>query len=757
MKNLVLVESPAKAKTINRFLGSSYRVMATMGHIRDLPKSKLGVDIENDFKPHFTIIREKQRIVKQIQKAAQESQAIFLAADPDREGEAICWHLAELLKKSNQNIHRVLFHEITKKAVTEAFKEIRTLDEDKIKAQLTRRILDRLVGYLISPLLWDKIGQRLSAGRVQSIALRLICEREKEIQNFVPEEYWTITAILEAAQPPSFSANLVKIEGKKARIPDEAAATRIVHELWKLPFILKKIKVKEKRKTPPPPYITSTLQQDCFRLFHYPVKKTMAIAQRLYEGLEVGDRGRVGLITYMRTDSVRVSPLALAGAKKFIQENFPPEYLPPKARIYKNKRKAQDAHEAIRPTYFDLPPDKVKPYLKPEEYNVYQLIWKRFIASQMSAAQIEETEFEIEAGKYQFQAKGEVVKFDGFLILYRKEKETRRRKSKNENFKEEASQVILPPVREGEMLELLDLKSKQNFTQPPPRYTEGTLVRELEARGIGRPSTYAPIIATLQDRVYVVKEKGKFIPTDLGMYVTDFLIQNFPDLMDFKFTARLEEELDRISEGQREWLDYLRSYYRLLDEDLARARQLESVKGKGIPLEEKCPICGRSLVIKEGKFGRFKACSGFPECTFRESLIKKEVKQLEEKCPECGALLVVRRGRYGQFIACSNYPRCHFIKKDAQDTGLPCPRGCGGTLIKRKSRRGKIFYGCSHFPHCNFATWDEPVGQPCPQCQSNVLLKKKAKGKIILTCANPDCSYQEERSSKEGDKDEADD
>lgn len=748
MKNLVLVESPAKAKTINRFLGSSYRVMATMGHIRDLPKSKLGVDIENDFKPYFTIIREKQRVVKQIKKAAQESQAVFLAADPDREGEAICWHLAELLKKTNPNIHRVLFHEITKKAVTQAFQEVKALDEDKIKAQLTRRILDRLVGYLISPLLWDKIGQRLSAGRVQSIALRLICEREKEIQNFVPEEYWSITAVLRASQPPSFSANLVKIEGKKAKIPNEAEAKKIVNELQKLPFILKKIKVKAKKKTPPPPYITSTLQQDCFRLFRFPVKKTMAIAQRLYEGLEVGERGRVGLITYMRTDSVRVSPLALAGAKKFIQQNFPPEYLPPKARIYRNKRKAQDAHEAIRPTYFDLPPEKVRPYLKPEEFKVYQLIWKRFIASQMSAAQIEETEFEIEAGRYQFQAKGEVVRFDGYLILYRKEKEPSPVEKTSES-REENLPENLPPVEEGERLQLLDLKSKQNFTQPPPRYTEGTLVRELEARGIGRPSTYAPIIATLQDRVYVVKEKGKFIPTDLGMYVTDFLIQNFPDLMDFQFTARLEEELDRISEGQREWRDYLRSYYQLLAEDLARASQLESVKAKGIPLEEKCPVCGRPLVIKEGRFGRFKACSGFPECTYRESLIKKEVKQLEEKCPDCGAPLVVRKGKYGRFIACSNYPRCHYVKKETKDTGLPCPMGCGGTLIKRQSRRGKVFYGCSNFPRCDFATWDEPIQQTCPKCSSKVLLKKKTKGKIILKCANPKCSYEEELPQNE--------
>jgi len=753
MKNLVLVESPAKAKTINRFLGSAYRVMATMGHIRDLPKTKLGVEIENNFKPHFTIIREKQKIVKQIQKAAGESQAVYLAADPDREGEAICWHLAELLKKTNPNIHRVLFHEVTKKAVNVAFKEVKSLDEGKIKAQLTRRILDRLVGYLISPLLWDKIGRRLSAGRVQSIALRLICEREREIQNFVPEEYWTITALLKAAQPPSFPAKLVKKGGKKIKVSSEQEALKITKELEKLPFILKKIKVREKKRTPPPPYITSTLQQDCFRYFRYPVKKTMAIAQRLYEGLEVGERGRVGLITYMRTDSVRVSPLALAGAKKYIGENFPPEYLPPKARVYKNKKKVQDAHEAIRPTYFDLPPEKVKPYLKAEEYNVYRLIWRRFIASQMSAAQIQETVFEIEAGQYGFQAKGEVVKFDGFLALFKSDAQEKIKSKQNGEKANEDLPVNLPVAQEGERLELLELKSKQNFTQPPPRFTEGTLVRELEARGIGRPSTYAPIIATLQDRVYVIKEKGKFIPTELGLYVTDFLIQNFPDLMDFQFTARLEEELDLISEGEKKWIEYLRDYYQLLDRDLNQARQQEGIKQKGIPLEEKCPVCGRSLVIKEGRFGRFKACSGFPECTFRESLVKKEVKKLAEKCPECGGELVLRKGRYGRFVACSNYPRCQFVKKEAQETGLPCPLNCGGTLIKRKSRRGKIFYGCSRFPSCEFATWDEPVLKQCPQCSSSVFLKKKKGKELVLVCANPKCDYEEESPAGE-EKDE---
>lgn len=728
-KQLVIVESPAKAKTINRYLGGEYLVKSSMGHIRDLPKKKLGVDIERNFQPEYEIIPERKKLVKELQDAAQETDSILLAADPDREGEAICWHLSELLKKCNKNIYRILMHEITSRGVTEAFQNLGLLDMDKFKAQQTRRILDRLVGYLISPLLWEKIGSRLSAGRVQSIALRLICEREKEIKDFRPEEYWTITACLEAENPPSFKANLARIEGKKAKIKDEKTASGIVSNLWELPFILQEIEVKKKKKDPGPPYITSSLQQDGFRLLRFPVRKTMSVAQKLYEGLEIGEKGLTGLITYMRTDSVRVSDEALSSARRFIQNHFPPEYLPKKTRIYKNKRKAQDAHEAIRPTSFDLPPEAVRPYLKKEEFDLYNLIWNRFLASQMSSARVEETEFKIAASVYQFSAKGEVLEFDGYLALYP-------RKKKEEN--------ILPKAREGEKLRLLDLDSKQNFTQPPPRYTEGSLVKELEAKGIGRPSTYAPIISTLQDRVYVTKEKGKFIPTDLGLFVTDYLIQNFPDLMEFKFTARLESELDLISEGQQDWLEYLKAYYSLLKEDLRQAKKGESTKKTGIPVEDTCPECGRQLVIKEGKFGRFRACSGFPECHFKESLVKKEAKPLDETCPECGSQLVMRRGKYGYFIACSNYPRCTYVKKEKKDTGIACPENCGGTLVRKKTRKGKIFYGCSHFPKCRFATWDEPVPRPCPGCGRAFVLKKKSKdGVIHYSCSDEKCSYKE--------------
>jgi DNA topoisomerase-1 len=728
-KRLVIVESPAKARTLYQYLGGGYLVKASVGHIRDLPKERLGVDTEHDFEPEYEIIPERKRTVAELRKLAKQSEAVLLAADPDREGEAICWHLSKVLWNENRNIYRVLFHEITKEAIQEAFNNLGQIDQGKINAQQTRRILDRLVGYLISPLLWKKIGKGLSAGRVQSIALRLICEREKEIKDFIPKEYWTITAHLRASQPPPFRATLNKIEGKKAKIESEKEASAIVSRLRQESFLLEEIKVREKKRTPPPPYITSTLQQDGFRLLRFPVKKTMAISQKLYEGLEIGKKGLVGLITYMRTDSVRVSDASLFQARKYIKENFDSSYLPQRARIYKNKKKVQDAHEAIRPTTVSLHPEEVKPYLKKEEYRLYSLIWRRFISSQMNPALIEETEFLIRASRYQFSAKGEVIKFDGFWVLYPKLKR---------------DEKILPRAKEGEELKLLKMEPQQNYTQPPPRYTEGSLVKELEAKGIGRPSTYAPIIATLQNRVYVVREKGKFIPTDLGLFVTDYLIQNFPDLMEFKFTARLEEELDRINEGQLDWLSHLRSYYTLLKKDLNQAEKSEGVKSKGIPVEDVCPQCGRQLVIKEGRYGRFRSCSGYPECKYRESLIKREAKPLDEKCPVCGSALVLRSGKYGTFIACSNYPQCTYTKKERKDTGIPC-LSCGGTIVRRKTKKGKIFFGCSNFPKCRFATWDEPLQRPCPKCgRSFILRKNKIKGNPYLYCSNEQCDYKEE-------------
>lgn len=745
-KALVIVESPAKAKTVNRYLGSGYLVKASMGHVCDLPKTKLGVDIKNDFKPTYQIIPERRRLVAELRKLAKECEKVILAADPDREGEAISWHISQLVEKENPHIYRAVFHEITEEAIKEAFSKLGPLDQNKINAQQTRRILDRLVGYLISPLLWKKIGRGLSAGRVQSVALRLICDREKEIKNFVPEEYWTIAAILRAENPPEFKATLVTIDGKKTKIKDQKQAQEILEVCRREPFILEKIQVKAKKKNPPAPYITSTMQQDAYRILRFPVKKTMSVAQRLYEGLELGELGPVGLITYMRTDSVRIADIARQAAKKYIEEHFGPEYVPPKPNVFKSRKTAQEAHEAIRPTHLDLPPEKVKPFLKKDEFELYKLIWNRFLASQMSPAEVEETQFEIRVSCYGFVAKGEVIKFKGFLALYEdqhlvfdksinSEKKTEPQEAEE---KEEAG--LLPAAKEGEVLTLVDLQSKQNFTQPPPRYTEATLVKELEARGIGRPSTYAPIIATLQDRIYVIKEEGRFKPTELGMFVTDFLVKYFTELFDYKFTAKMEEQLDRISDGEADWLESLRQYYQLLQRYLEQGHETESIKKNGIPVEDKCPKCGRNLVIKEGRYGRFKACSGYPECDYSEPLVKKETKTLETKCPLCGSPLVYRRSRYGMFIACSNYPKCKYVHKEISDTGIPCPLGCGGTIIKRKTKRGKYFYGCSNYPKCKFASWDEVVNQSCPKCGAKYLLKKApAKGKPYLYCQS--CDY----------------
>ena len=777
-KSLVIVESPAKAKTVNHYLGTDYVVKASMGHVRDLPKKTLGVDIEADFRPTYQVIPEKKKVVLELKRAAKSSDRVILAADPDREGEAISWHLSQIIGEDNPNIVRAVFQEITKEGVEEAFKRLGGLDENMIQAQQTRRILDRLVGYRISPILWKKVGKGLSAGRVQSVALRLICEREREIRAFHPEEYWTIAAELEAAVPPPFKAALAKVDGKKAKLRTGDEAKAVVAACEKGPFILEGIKVQEKRRQPGPPYITSTLQQDGFRLLRLPVKKTMFIAQKLYEGLEIGELGQTGLITYMRTDSVRVSDQARAAARAHIEKVYSPAHVPSKPHVFKNPKKAQDAHEAIRPAHLDLPPDKVKLYLKKEECDLYRMIWNRFIASQMGSAVIEETEFDIAvrpaaagtpapapatltgapaAGSqphpakpgrvYGFKAKGEVVKFDGFLAAY-----------PNGNGEKE----LLPKAAEGDVLRLLGLESKQKFTEPPPRYTEGTLVKELESRGIGRPSTYAPIITTLQDRTYVTKDKGKFIPTELGLYVTDFLVKYFAELMDYAFTAHMEEELDEIGDGEQKWVDSLREYYGLLEKDLKNVQGEEGVKRTGIPIDETCPKCGQPLVIKDGRFGRFKACSGYPACKFRESLTKRESKPLDETCPKCGSQLVQKFGRFGPFVACSNYPKCKYVKKESAETGIGCPvPGCGGKILRRKTRRGRMFYGCSHYPKCTFATWDEPVDRPCPACGQKFLLRKNVlRGDPYLHCWNEKCAFKEtvaaekiwEKAKPEGEK-----
>ncbi len=768
-QSLVIVESPAKAKTINRYLGPDYIVRASMGHVRDLPKKGLGVDVEHDFAPTYQVIEGKGKVVAELKREAHAADRVILAADPDREGEAISWHLSELIGEDNPHLFRATFNEITEDGIHKAFEHLGELNVPMIEAQQTRRILDRLVGYKISPLLWKKVGKGLSAGRVQSVALRLIVDREREIKAFVPEEYWTIVALLGAAAPPPFRAPLATIDGKKARVGNGDQAREIVEACRRDAFVLAGIRVREKHKSPPPPYITSTLQQDGFRLLRYPVKKTMFIAQKLYEGLPLGEAGPTGLITYMRTDSFRVADEALAAVRHHIAAAYGHDYVPHSPHHYKSKGKAQDAHEAIRPAHLDLPPDKVKPFLKKEELALYKMIWNRFVASQMASALIEETEFDIRNGRYGFKAKGEVIKFKGFLAVLPNGAAKKIRQAEEasgeaapeagaveerpEGVSEEAAAAeaaesgLLPPAKEGETLRLFDLESKQKFTEPPPRYTEGTLVKELEARGIGRPSTYAPTLSTLQDRVYVVKDEGKFAPTDLGMFVTDFLVEHFPDLMQYEFTAKMEENLDRIGDGEAPWLDSLKSFYDLLLKDLKKGEKTDSIKKEGIPVEgEACPKCGKPLVIKEGRFGRFKACTGYPECQFKQSLVKKEAVLLEETCPECGKPLARKIGRFGPFVSCSDYPTCKYIKKDKPvDTGHACPRGCGGTLLQRKSRkRGRIFYGCSLYPKCNFVSWDEPAAGPCPKCGAKLLfIKRPLKGEPFRLCKAEGCEFSE--------------
>ena len=728
-KSLVIVESPAKAKTVNHYLGKDYVVKASMGHVRDLPKKKMGVDIEKDFEPTYEVIPEKKNTVAELKKAAKESDRVILAADPDREGEAIAWHLSQLLADANPNIFRAAFNEISAEGVQAAFQNPGQVDLNLFEAQQTRRVLDRLIGFKISPLLWKKVARGLAAGRVQSVALRLIVDREKEIEAFKPEEYWAVTAHLQAQNPPAFKAALAKVDGKKAKVGNEEQAKIVREECERAPFILDKVTVKPKLKHPGPPYITASLQQDASRELKFPVKKTMFVAQKLYEGMPIGELGQTGLITYMRTDSLRVSEAAQAAARAYIGQQYSPAHIPAKPNEYKGKKKTQDAHEAIRPAHIELTPEKVKPYLKDEEYRLYRLIWRRFIASQMAAAKLEETVFDITAGRHLFQAKGEVVKFDGFLAVW----------PNGSGDKE-----VLPKAAAGETLKLLELETKQKFTEGPSRYTEGTLVKELEARGIGRPSTYAPTIASIQ-KVYVVKEDGKFKPTELGKYVTEFLVKHFAKLLEYKFTAHMEEELDEIAEGARKGIESLREYYALLETYLKAAGESEGVKHTGIPLDEKCPKCGAALVAKSGRFGQFKACSAYPTCKFRESLDKKESKPLDEKCPECGSPLEQKFGRFGPFIACSDYPKCKYIKKDKPvETGIACPLECGGHILKRKTRRGKYFFGCSRYPKCHFASWDDPIARPCPQCGAKILYKKNLiKGEPYIYCKNEKCAFKE--------------
>ncbi len=748
--SLIVVESPTKVKTIKKYLGSDYEVKASVGHIKDLPKSKLGIDLEADFEPSYEVIKEKKKTISELKKAARQVRNVYLAPDPDREGEAIAWHIASEIKSDDINIYRVLFNDLTKNTVLTAINNPLRLDYDKFEAQQTRRILDRLVGYQISPILWEKVRRGLSAGRVQSVAVRIICDREAEIDKFVSEEYWNITAHLEAGTPPPFTARLVKIGKKKARIEKGEDAHELITSLKKLPFVVASTEQKEVKRTPPPPFTTSKLQQEASRRLRFPAKKTMRTAQKLYEGIEIGNEGSVGLITYMRTDSVRIAPEALSDARDYIEKQYGVPFLPPKARLFKKSKSAQDAHEAIRPASLSYRPEDIKDFLSRDEFRLYQLIWNRFVASQMNPAILDQTTIDIDAGECRFRSQGSVMKFPGFTILYSESKDDAEEESEPEG--------LLPSVSKGETLSLIDLDGQQNFTQPPPRFSEATLVKELEEKGLGRPSTYASILSTIQDREYVKLEKGRFHPTELGTIVNELLIENFPHILDVTFTASMEDKLDQIEAGALSRLATLQEFYGSFRNELDTAREkMRNVKREEVSTDIICEKCGSPMVIKWGKRGRFLACSNYPDCKNTANLVKNDSGGIDKDsgpeqtgviCDKCGKPMVVKEGRFGRFLGCSGYPECKNTKPI--ETGVKCPQeGCGGNICEKQTRKGKIFYGCSNYPNCTYATWNKPIPEACPQCGFPFLVEKYSRGKgTYKACPEKDCGYRDDRKDE---------
>jgi DNA topoisomerase-1 len=812
-KSLVIVESPAKAKTIGKYLGKNYLVKASLGHIKDLPKRDLAVDVDNGFTPRYEIIEGKKKLISELKQAAKAVESVYLAADPDREGEAICWHLKEELepkKTQGPKVFRVMFNEITANAVRKAFDKPLAVNVNLVEAQQARRVLDRLVGYKISPLLWDKVRRGLSAGRVQTVALRMIVEREREIRAFLKQEYWTIDAALNAKKPPVLKARLSKFEGAeslalpkpadegnvpyKPYLANDTAAQAVVGDLTDAKYTVSSVTTREKRRNPVPPFITSTLQQESSRKLRFSVKRTMMLAQQLYEGKEIGKEGLVGLITYMRTDSTRVSDDALAEVRGMIGERYGKEYLPDGPNVYRTKKDAQDAHEAIRPTSVLRTPDSLEKFLAEDELKLYRLIWMRFVASQMKPAVFDQTTIEIGAtgksgARFLFRATGSVPKFDGFLKVYEEGKD-----QKDEDDDELKNK--LPAVTQGEVLRLKSLDPEQHFTEPPPRYNEATLVKELEADGVGRPSTYASILTTIQEREYVKKEGGRFFPTELGMVVTDLLVENFNNIFEVKYTARMEEELDEIEEGKTDWRMAMSEFYDRFQKELEYAeRHMTDIKrmekptdlvcekcGKPMVIkwgkhgsfiactgypectntreltvdlpdvdkadfseqdeQEYCENCGRSMVLKKGRFGQFYACSGYPDCKTTKQIGGEQRKDvpLDEKCPQCNSNLVQKFGRYGEFVACSNYPKCKFVKQ--KTIGVKCPNCSEGEVVERRSKRGKTFYGCNRYPDCDFVAWGKPIPEKCPECGSTYLIEKYLKAGPVAQCPNKECGFK---------------
>jgi len=756
-KSLIIVESPAKAKTLQKYLGKQYEVKASVGHIRDLPVNTLGVDTEKNFTPHYVTIKGKNKIISDLKKAANAAQEIFLAPDPDREGEAIAWHIAQSLKSAHKPIHRALFHELTKKAIIDALAHATDINQTLFEAQQARRVLDRLVGYQISPLLWEKVRRGLSAGRVQSVAVRMICEREEAIAGFVSEEYWSIGFQLQAAVPPLFVAQLDKIDGKKAKIGTEEQSAAICTDLRNAVFTVSGTERKKKKRHPSPPFITSTLQMEANRKLRFSAKKTMSLAQRLYEGLELGSEGPTGLITYMRTDSTRINQEALQAVRDHILQKHGKDFLPAKPHQYKTNKSAQDAHEAIRPTDVSRSPEKIAPFLDKDLLALYTLIWKRFVASQMASAVYDQTTIRITAGACELKAIGSIMRFAGFISLYQEEADDSSAESADENDSAE-----LPDVRDGETLRLLDILPKQHFTQPPPRFTEASLVKALEENGVGRPSTYASIISTIQEKDYVKLEQRRFFPTELGILITKLLVAHFPAIMEIEFTASMEQDLDKIADGQIPWLTVLQDFYGPFQQTLQKAKkEMQSVKRTVVPTDIQCEQCGATMVIRWGKMGEFLACEKFPECKntldFRRDasgnilpINKEEPEPSNERCEKCGSPMVYRTGRFGRFLACSGYPKCKNVR--ATTTGVPCPQeGCDGEIIQKISKRGKVFYSCNRYPKCKLALWDKPVNITCPQCGSPYLLEKNTKALgPHLKCPTKNCKYLKRLEDESG-------
>ena len=772
-KSLIIVESPAKARTITKYLGRGYTVMASVGHVKDLPTSKLGVDIENDFTPQYVTIKGKASVLSDIKKKAKDVDKVFLAPDPDREGEAIAWHIAEELagksKKKDTKVYRVRFNEITEAAIKRALKSPGQIDMKLVNAQQARRVLDRIVGYQGSQLLWTKVRRGLSMGRVQSVAVKLICEREAEREAFRPQEYWSITATLAGANPPPFDAKLISVNGKEAVISTSDEAERVVNAVQDKSFTVQSLEKKERRRNPAAPFITSRLQQEAARKLRFSPKKTMVLAQQLYEGLEIGKEGPTGLITYMRTDSPRISDEAAQEAKEIILERFGQEYLPATPHVYKTSKAAQEAHEAIRPTSASRDPESLKSFLEKDQYQLYKLIWNRFLASQMASAILEVTRVDTVpqgvSDTYVFRATGTVVKFPGHTAVYMegKEAETVSELPKASQAVEDENERTLPSLTEGEALQLLSkegqqvpgLLPKQHFTQPPPRYNEALLIKELEEKGIGRPSTYASIISTIQDRRYVEKEEARLAPTEIGRTVNEYLMKGLPGILNVDFTSLMEKELDEVEEGEKHWVTAVRDFYEPFTRDMGTAKDIPGPKDTvEPPTDIPCEKCGRMMEIKWGRNGKFLACPAYkekPPCKNTQNFEKLEdgtikiVAKQEEmagmECEKCNSPMVIKTGRFGRFIACSAYPTCKTTK--AIPLGVKCP-DCGGDLTQKRTKKGRTFYACTNYPSCKFALWDRPTNRPCPKCQAPFLIEKSSKqAGSRVQCRNEECGYLE--------------